>query len=73
MLEERVLARYVPAYKTDEADTESVGDGGRWRSATQSAGERRLITRILWCDSCIALASIGIVCTLVVCFAEASA
>ena len=26
VLEERVLARYVPAHKTDEADTESVGE-----------------------------------------------
>ena len=40
VLEEHVLTRYVPAYKTDEADTESVGAvggtsegvGGRWRA-----------------------------------------
>ena len=37
VLEEHVLARYVPAYKTDEADTESVGAGGRRRRV----GERR--------------------------------
>ena len=44
VLEERVLARYVPAYKTDEADMESVGAGGRRRSvggASESVGERR--------------------------------
>ena len=44
VLEERVLARYVPAYKTDEADTGSVGAGGRRRSVggvSESVGERR--------------------------------
>ena len=37
VLEESVLAQYVPAHKTDEADTEIVGAGERRRSV----GERR--------------------------------
>ena len=43
VLEEHVCARYVPAYKTDEAGTESVGAGGaseaRWR-VSKVAGKR---------------------------------
>ena len=37
VLEEHALTRCVPAYKTDEADMESVGAGGRRRRV----GERR--------------------------------
>ena len=45
VLEESVLAQSVPAHKTDEADTESIGAGGRRRSvrehrrASKSVGE----------------------------------
>ena len=44
VLEEHVLARYVPAYKTDEADMASVGAGGlseARRRAPEIVGECR--------------------------------
>ena len=44
VLEEHVCARCVPAYKTDEAGTESVGAGGaseaRWRADWGGGGAR---------------------------------